>query len=45
MDYQNNMEVWVVMNRLLMWLFGKMMTIELFRYMRAHKYSEVQKRK
>ena len=32
------------MNKILMWLFNKMMTVELFRYMRMHKY-EIQKRK
>ena len=28
------------MTRVLLWLFNKMMTIELFRYMRMYKYGE-----
>ena len=33
-----------MIDKILMWLFNKIMTLELFRYMRANKY-EVPKRK
>ena len=32
------------LDKIAIWLFGKMMTPQLFKWMRAHKY-EVQKRK
>ena len=33
-----------MIDKILMWLFSKIMTSQLFKYMRAHKY-EVPKRK
>ena len=34
-----------MMNKLTRWLYEKLLTYPLWKYMRAHKYSEVQKRK
>ena len=32
-------------NKIIRWLYSKILTYPMFKLMRAHKYSEVQKRK
>jgi len=34
-----------IKDRIMLWLYGRILTYPLWKYMRAHKYSEVQKRK